>query len=74
MKLHPDEFRSHVESMMNSKQKAQLEMWVGHGLLIYVNFQELIDIWDEEYEDRFHALWLFQIVSRGRQMPCPRLD
>ena len=56
MKLHPDEFRSHVESMMNSKLKAQLEMWVGHGLLVYVNFQELIDIWDEEYEDRFHAL------------------
>ena len=56
MKLHPDEFRSHVESMMDSKQKAQLEMWIGHGLLIYVNFQELLDIWDEEYEDKFHTL------------------
>ena len=56
MKLHPDEFRIHVESMMNAKQKAQLEMWIGHGLLIYVNFQELLDIWDEEYEERFHAM------------------
>ena len=51
MKLSPREFRAHVESMVENKQKAQLEMWIGHGLLIYSNFQELLDIWDEEYED-----------------------
>ena len=51
MKLTPTEFRKHVDSMIEKKQKAQLEMWIGHGLLIYSNFQELTDIWDEEYED-----------------------
>lgn len=56
MKLSTREFRSHVESMLEKKQKAQLEMWIGHGLLIYSNFQELVDIWDEEYEDRMHEL------------------
>ena len=56
MKLEPEAFRHHVDAMMEKKQKAQLEMWIGHGLLIYVNFQELLDIWDEEYEDKFHAL------------------
>jgi len=56
MKLTPREFRSHVESMFEKKQKAQLEMWIGHGLLIYVNFQELLDIWEEEYEDRMFEL------------------
>ena len=42
--------------MLEKKQKAQLEMWIEHGLLIYSNFQELVDIWDEEYEDRMHEL------------------
>ena len=56
MKLTPTEFRSHVDSMVEKKQKAQLEMWIAHGLLIYSNFQELLDIWDEEYEDQIRDL------------------
>ena len=51
MKLQPDLFRKHVQEMIDTKKKADLEMWIGHGLLIYSNFQELLDIWDEEYEE-----------------------
>jgi hypothetical protein len=51
MKLQPDRFRQHVQEMIDNKKKADLEMWIGHGLLIYSNFQELLDIWDAEYEE-----------------------
>lgn len=51
MKLQPDSFRQHVQGMIDKNQKAQLEMWIGHGLLIYSNFSELLEIWDEEYEE-----------------------
>ena len=56
MKLEPSAFRHHVDAMMEKKQKAQLQMWIGHGLLIYSNNPELLEIWDEEYEDKFLAL------------------
>ena len=51
MKLQPDRFRDHVQGMIDANKKADLEMWIGHGLLIYSNFQELITIWDNEYEE-----------------------
>ena len=56
MKLPPDDFRSHVESMMTAKTKKQLQMWIDHGLLVYVNHEELTEIWDEEYEETFNNL------------------
>ncbi len=54
MKLQPDAFRKHVQEMLDTNKKAQLEMWIGHGLLIYSNFSELRDIWEEEYEEIAH--------------------
>ena len=51
MKLQPDRFRNHVQEMIDNGKKADLEMWIGHGLLIYSNFQELLNIWDAEYEE-----------------------
>jgi hypothetical protein len=56
MKLQPTEFRRHVDNMISENKKEQLEMWIGHGLLIYSNFSELRDIWDEEYEEKLHEL------------------
>ena len=56
MKLSIEEFKAHIETMWTKKQKAQLELWIDHGLLIYSNFSELRDIWDEEYADEFSQL------------------
>ena len=42
--------------MWNKKSKAQLELWIEKGLPIYVNFAELQEIWEEEYEDDFNQL------------------
>ena len=56
MKLQPDRFRDHVQGMIDNKKKADLEMWIAHGLLIYSNFSELTDIWEEEYEETAREL------------------
>ncbi len=56
MKLEAEAFRHHVDSMIEKGQKKQLEMWVNHGLLIYVNHEQLTEIWDEEYEETFNAM------------------
>ncbi len=56
MKLEPDSFRLHVDGMIKKGQKKQLEMWVNHGLLIYVNHEQLTDIWDEEYEEIYNGM------------------
>ena len=56
MKLEAETFRHHVEGMIQKGQKKQLQMWVNHGLLIYVNHEQLTEIWDEEYEERFLAM------------------
>jgi hypothetical protein len=56
MKLTIEAFRAHIQTMWNKKNKAQLQLWIEQGLLIYVNFAELQEIWEEEYEDEFHQL------------------
>ncbi len=56
MKLSLSYFRAHSEMMWNKKSKGQLELWIEKGLLIYINFQELQDIWEEEYEEEFNSL------------------
>jgi hypothetical protein len=56
MKLEPDAFRHHVDGMIAKGQKKQLEMWINHGLLIYVNHETLTEIWDEEYEEQFQTM------------------
>ena len=56
MILSKDEFRKHVQSMIEGGNKKQLEMWINHGLLIYVNHEQLIEIWDDEYEEAFNKM------------------
>ena len=56
MKLEKDEFRRHVQSMIDSGNKKQLEMWIEHGLLICVNHEQLTDIWDEEFEEVYNSM------------------
>ena len=56
MKLSIADFRAHIQTMWNKKSKGQLELWIKKGLLIYINFQELQEIWEEEYEEAFNQL------------------
>ena len=56
MKLSLEDFRAHIQSMWTKKQKQQLQLWIEHGLLIYTNFAELTQVWEEEYEDDFNLL------------------
>ena len=56
MKLEAEQFRSHVQKMMDDGNKKQLEMWINHGLLIYVNHEQLTEIWEDEYEESFRDL------------------
>ena len=56
MILGAEAFRDHVAGMIEKGEKKQLRMWIDHGLLIYVNHETLIEIWDEEYEDIYNQL------------------
>ena len=56
MKLDEGDFRAHVEGMIEKRQFSQLEMWIDHGLLIYINKQQLMDIWEQEYEGQVSGM------------------
>ena len=52
MKLSEGDFRAHVETMIEERNFAQLEMWIDHGLSIYTNKEQLNTVWEQDYEDR----------------------
>ena len=52
MKLSPKEFRDHMDGMLDAGQIKQAKFWVENGTLIYTNYEEVMDIYDEEYRDR----------------------
>jgi hypothetical protein len=51
VKLSPEEFREHMDDMIASGQLKQARLWAEHGTLIYVNVEELKDIYIDEYEE-----------------------
>ena len=52
MKLSEGDFRAHVETMIEERNFAQLEMLIDHGLSIYTNKEQLNTVWEQDYEDR----------------------
>ncbi len=49
MKLSEGDFRAHVETMIEERNFAQLEMWIDHGLSIYTNKEQLNTVWEQDY-------------------------
>ena len=52
MKITPQEFRAHLDEMLKDGQIKQAGFWVENGLFVYANYDEIMDIYDEEYRDR----------------------
>jgi hypothetical protein len=52
MKLTEQEFRDHMEGMIAAGQLKQARLWAESGTLIYVNVDELQELYDEEYRDQ----------------------
>ena len=52
MRLSADEFREHMNSMVEAGQLKQARLWAESGTLIYVNCEDLQELYDEEYRDR----------------------
>jgi hypothetical protein len=52
MKLTEQEFRDHMNSMIEAGQLKQARLWAESGTLIYVNCDELQELYDEEYRDQ----------------------
>ena len=52
MNLSEGDFRAHVETMIEERNFAQLEMWIDHGLSIYTNKEQLNTVWEQDYEDK----------------------
>ena len=51
MKLTEKEFRDHMQGMIDKGLNKQARMWAENGTLIYTNFEQLQDLYDEEYRD-----------------------
>jgi len=52
MKLSEQEFRDHMDGMIASGNLKQARLWAESGTLIYVNCEELQELYDEEYRDQ----------------------
>ena len=51
MRLAPEEFRKAIAEFEKLNDNGrQLELWIEHGLPVYNNYNELIDIWEAEYD------------------------
>ena len=51
MRLAPEEFRKAIAEFEKLNDNGrQLELWIEHGLPVYNNFNELMDIWEAEYD------------------------
>jgi len=51
MRLEDYEFRTHMDKMLANGQKKQARLWAESGTLIYVNCEDLQELYDEEYRD-----------------------
>ena len=51
MRLSEDEFREHMDGMIASGNLKQARLWAEAGTLIYVNVDELKEIYMNEYEE-----------------------
>ena len=51
MKLSETEFREHMDGMIAKGDLKQARLWAEAGTLIYVNVDELKEIYREEYEE-----------------------
>lgn len=52
MKISPTEFREHLDYMINQGQIKQAQFWIENGTIVYSNYEEIMDIYDEEYRER----------------------
>ena len=52
MNITPQEFREHMDKMLESNQHKQAKFWVENGTLVYTNYEEIMDIYDAEYRDQ----------------------
>ena len=52
MKISVQEFREHLDGLLESGKIKEAKFWVENGTLIYANYDEVMDIYDEEYRDR----------------------
>ena len=51
MRLEDYEFREHMDKMIANGQNKQARIWAENGTLIYVNCDELQELYEEEYRD-----------------------
>ena len=51
MRLSEEEFREHMDSMIASGNLKQARLWAEAGTLIYVNVDELKELYQNEYEE-----------------------
>ena len=52
MRLSEQEFRDHMDRMIARGDLKQARLWAESGTLIYVNCDELQELYDEEYRDQ----------------------
>lgn len=55
MKLTKEAFREHMDKMLEEGNKKQARMWAEHGTLIYVNCEELQELYEDEYQEQVEA-------------------
>lgn len=51
MRLSEQEFRDHMDGMIAAGNLKQARLWAESGTLIYVNCDDLQELYDEEYRD-----------------------
>ena len=52
MNMTVKDFREHMDKMVSSGQSKQAQFWAENGTLIYSNYDELMEVYDEEYRDQ----------------------
>jgi hypothetical protein len=52
MKLSEHEFRSHMDKMIAEGNLKQARLWAENGTLIYVNCEELQELYEDEYQEQ----------------------
>ena len=52
MRLSEQEFREHMEGMIARGDLKQARLWAESGTLIYVNVDQLHELYDEEYREQ----------------------
>jgi len=52
MRLSENDFRNHMDGMIASGNLKQARLWAENGTLIYVNCEELHELYEDEYRDQ----------------------